>query len=404
MIHNDVLNQLQLLVKTTARPLVEVAESPAELPQWTPGDKLPAHVLASLPNGRFQVGVGEQVLDMNLPKNTQPGDNIELVYVANQPRLTFVLSRDAQATGKASASVGAAGAAALANRGDLPLAAAADGAHPPVVLSDTGRFLGALLQKVAERQNDPEAQSLAKTTPLVQAPPGDSKEFAQVLRGALSQSGLFYESHQAQWVAGERSLNELLKEPQGTLSTVVGEQLPTSAPRADTSAEAPLVSQVNPHLVSSASEGGTEPLKAQVMVTLQGDVGGMKSADMVHPDTMPLIQQQLNTLDTRQMVWQGMVWSGQNMEWVVEERDARNREGGGEEIAQWQTKLRLHLPNLGTVSAALAFTRDGLRINLAAAEPNTADNLKQAQGKLLNSLDAAGLRLLGVSVERDEHA
>lgn len=400
MIHNDVLNQLQLLVKTTARPLVEVAESPAELPQWTPGDKLPAHVLGSLPNGRFQVGVGEQVLDMNLPKNTQPGDNIELVYVANQPRLTFVLSRDAQAAGKANASIGAAGAAALANRGDLPLAAAADGAHPPVVLSDTGRFLGALLQKVAERQNDPEAQSLAKTTPLVQTPPGDSKAFAQVLRGALSQSGLFYESHQAQWVAGERSLNELLKEPQGTLSNVAGEQ-PAAPP---VPAEAQLVSQVNPHMVAAAKEGAGDPLKAQVLVSLQGDAGSMKSPDMVHPDTMPLIQQQLNTLDTRQMVWQGMVWPGQNMEWVVEERDARNREGGGDEIAQWQTKLRLHLPNLGTVSAALAFTRDGLRINLAAAEPNTADNLKQAQGKLLNSLDAAGLRLLGVSVERDEHA
>ncbi|MBS4096858.1 MAG: flagellar hook-length control protein FliK [Sulfuricella sp.] len=391
MIHNDVLNQLQLLVKTTAPPLVEVAASPAELPQWTPGEKLPAHVLASLPNGRFQVSVGEQVLDMNLPKNTQPGENIELVFVANQPRLTFILSRETQSSAKAAAAT----AAALTASGDSSVQAAPDSPRPPVTLSDTARFLGTLLQKVSEKQGGPETQSLVKAEPLVQTPPGDSKVFAQMLRGALSQSGLFYESHQAQWVAGERSLNELLKEPQGKLSHVGIDEakVPNQPDVAMGAAQA------------TRGDAGVEPpVKAQVMVALQADASPAKAADMVHPDTMPLIQQQLNTLDTRQIIWQGPVWPGQNMEWVVEERDAREQGGSLEEIPQWQTKLRLQLPNLGTVSAALAFTRDGLRINLAASEPNTADSLKQAQGKLLNSLDAAGLHLLGVTVERNEHA
>lgn len=396
MIHNDVLNQLQLLVKTTAPPLVEVAESPAELPHWESGQKLPAHVLASLPNGRFQVSIGEQVLDMNLPKNTQAGENIELVFIANQPRLTFVLSREAQSSVKAGSAAAAGAAAAMASRGELPAPVVGDAAHPPVILSDTARFLGALLQKVSEKQSDPETQSLAKATPLVPAPPGDSKEFAQVLRGALSQSGLFYESHQAQWVAGERSLNELLKEPQGKFSAVASEQQSTPVAQSNNPSSTQTSSLAPPQAAAS-----TEPVKAQLMVALQGDTSAMKPTDMVHPDTMPLIQQQLNTLDSRQMVWQGMVWPGQNMEWVVEERDARSREGASEEIPQWQTKLRLHLPKLGTVSAALAFTREGLRINLAATEPNTAASLKHAQGKLLNSLDAAGLHLLGVTVERN---
>lgn len=394
MIHNDVLNQLQLLVKTTAKPLLEVAESPAELPQWAPGEKLPAHVLASLPNGRFQVSVADQVLDMNLPKNTQAGENIELIFVANQPRLTFVLSRDAQTTSKTSVSTNSAQAAQTAQspRGDVPLAAFQESAHPPVLLSDAARFLGTVLQKVAERQQDPEAQALVKSAPLVQTPPQDAKEFATVLRGALSQSGLFYESHQAQWVAGERSLNELLKEPQGKLSSAAGEAQQAQASPKDT-------------LPNVAAPVTGESTKAQVMVALHADanVGG-KSPEMVHPDTMPLIQQQLNTLDTRQMVWQGLIWPGQTMDWVVEERDARRQEGGGEEIPQWQTRLRLHLPRLGSVSAALAFTREGLRINLAAAQSETAENLRQAQGRLINSLDAAGLRLFGVTVERDEHA
>lgn len=372
MIHNDVLNQLQLLVKTTVPPLVEVAETPAELPQWTAGQKLPAHVLASLPNGRFQVSIGDQVLDMNLPKNTQTGDNVELVYVANQPRLTFVLSRETQATAKANA-------AAIAARGDVPFIQEEQAAKAPVTLSDTARFLGALMQKVAERQNDSQASSLIKSGAVVAEPPADSREFAVALRGALSQSGLFYESHQAQWVAGDRSLAELTREPQGSISQ-------QTAGNATAHADAQ---------------------NAQVLVNLQPDnqsaVAG-KMAELIHPDTLPIIQQQLQALDTHQLVWQGQVWPGQHMDWVVEERDARSNDNESEEAVIWNTKLRLQLPHLGTVSAALAFTSSGLRINLAASDAATAETLKVAQGKLHHSLDAAGLQLLGVSVERNEHA
>lgn len=374
MIHNDVLNQLQLLVKTTVPPLVEVAETPAELPHWTAGQRLPAHVLASLPNGRFQVSVGDHVLDMNLPKNTQPGDNVELVYVANQPRLTFVLSRETQSTPKANAS----GSAATVARSDVQFAATAETeSRTPVTLSDTAKFLGALLQKVAERQNDSGALSMIKSTPLVLSPPANSREFAVVLRGALSQSGLFYESHQAQWVAGQRTLAELQNEPQGQLSSAVS---------------------------GGAQAVGEQP-NAQVLVSLQPDAASSgKAENLVHPDTLPLIQQQLQTLDTHQLVWQGLVWPGQQMDWSVEERDGRGTGGDGEEYTKWQTKLRLQLPRLGNVSAALAFTSKGLRINLAAAYSPTIETMKESQDRLRNSLDAAGLSLLGITVERNERA
>lgn len=374
MIHNDVLNQLQLLVKTTVPPLVEVAETPAELPQWTAGQKLPAHVLASLPNGRFQVSVGEHVLDMNLPKNTQPGDNLELVYVANQPRLTFVFSRETQSPLKANSS----GLLTAATRGDVQLAAAEAGERAPVTLSETAKFLGALLQKVAERQNDSAAASLVKTTPLVASPPADSREFAALLRGALSQSGLFYESHQAQWVAGERTLADLQREPQGRLApgNAAGSQIAAEQQKA--SAQAGL------HSAAPSAQA-------------------LKAENLVHPEALPLIQQQLQTLDSHQLVWQGLVWPGQKMEWTVEERE----EHGGseaEEYVNWQTKLRLQLPRLGDVSATLAFTSLGLRIGLAASYVPTIETLKDAQGKLRNSLDAAGLQMLGMTVERNEHA
>jgi hypothetical protein len=128
MIHNDVLSQLQLLIKTSAPPLLEVSQQQLEVPQLTPGQKVPAHVVANLPNGRFQVLIADKALDMNLPKNTQPGDTVELVFVTEKPRLTFILASDLGAV------------AATAN---------AANAKPQVSLSETARFLGGLLEKAA---------------------------------------------------------------------------------------------------------------------------------------------------------------------------------------------------------------------------------------------------------------
>lgn len=354
MIHNDVLNQLQLLIKTSAPPLIEVAQTPLEEALWVPGQRLTAMVLASLPNGRFQVQVGDMALDMNLPRNTQPGEQVELTFVSSQPRLTFALTRD------------------------LPAAAGnnlATDAKPQVTLSDSARYLGALLQKISDRA-ETQAAPLDKTAPLLSAAPSDTREFAAALRNTLSQSGLFYESHQAQWVAGERKLTDLLREPQGKLPPL---NPVTGAETAQKNAPVPMPS---------------EGLPAQ----------SAPSRMPVHAETVTLVQQQLQTLDSRQLVWQGQVWQGQPMEWRVEERGAREGGTGDVEMPHWQTSLRLQLPKLGGVQATLAFTPQGLRIDLKAAEADTAEAMKGAQNKLRSSMEASGLSVLSMSVERHEKA
>lgn len=380
MIHNDLLNQLQLLVKTSAPPLVEVAETPLEEPQWTPGQRLTALVLSSLPNGRFQVQVDDHVLDMNLPRNTQQGENVGLTYVSNQPRLTFVLTRDL--------------AAAAANTSPAD-------AKPQVTLSDSARFLGGLLQKIAD-QAEGAASPLTRASPLLSSASADIKEFATTLRNTLSQSGLFYESHQAQWVAGERKLADLLQEPQGRFSTINSTQ---EAVAGTGSRGAPSVSQPGNALVNSAQTAGvTEMGPKNAPALSQPDVALMAGASKfpVHAETLSLVQQQLQTLDSRQLVWQGQVWAGQAMEWRVEERNARDG-SGSEEMPHWQTSLRLQLPSLGNVQATLAFIPQGLRINLKADE-GAADIMKGAQDKLLRSMEASGLHVLGMSVEQNEKA
>jgi len=503
MIHNDVLNQLQLLIKTSAPPLIEVAQSPLEEAQWVPGQRLTATVLASMPNGRFQVLVGDMALDMNLPRNTQPGEQVELTFISSQPRLTFALTRDLLA---------AAGS-------NLP----AD-AKPRVTLSDSVRYLGALLQKISD-QAESQAAPVSKAAPLLSTAPTDIKEFAASLRNTLSQSGLFYESHQAQWVAGERKLADLLQEPQGRLSTasltnaglttasltnagltnadmtrptlpVAGSgtsptiplsanSLPPPGQSAATEPELeisprilqpdkvlmnpgpasmpgsnPGISPNSPQLekalsayaqiamvransanpsailppdaahparpnqaeaadsgfraTPNAQQAGQAPSAPQATapepgakipaMSLQNEGSLMQGASRlpVHTETVSLVQQQLQTLDSRQLVWQGQVWQGQMMEWRVEERGAREGGAGEVEMPHWQTSLRLQLPKLGDVQATLAFTPQGLRIDLKASDSETAETMRGAQGKLRNSMEASGLNVLAMSVERHE--
>lgn len=356
MIHNDVLSQLQLLIKTSAPPLLEVSQQQLEVPQLMPGEKVPAHVVANLPNGRFQVLIADKALDMNLPKNTQPGDTVELVFVTAKPRLTFILASD------------------LGN-----VAATANGATAKlqVSLSETARFLGGLLEKAAQPEAaGTRAANIAQTAPLLSGAPGKTLDLAQSLRGALTQSGLFYESHQAQWVAGQRPLSDLLHEPQGRLSPAAANPATPDANPAGLQQSSSLMQNQN-DVLSGKPLAGIQP---------------------AHPETLPIVRQQLEALDARQVVWQGQVWPGQTMDWRIEERPAREQGSGGIEQPEWQTSLHLVLPQLGEISARLILHPQGVRIQLGAAEPATVKLMTEQRPVLQEGMETSGLRLAEIRV------
>lgn len=400
MINNDVLSQLQFLIKTSAPPLLEVSQQELEMPQLVPGQKVPAHVVANLPNGRFQVLIADKALDMNLPKNTQPGDTIDLVFVTSQPRLTFVLAKD--------------------------LGAVVNSAKPQVSLSETARFLGGLLEKAAQPgAQKGEASAVVHTTPLLAgAPPANSLDFAQALRGALSRSGLFYESHQAQWVTGQRPLSDLLHEPQGRLSSpaaflsqadalkqqstgqVQGSAGPRSAelPRGESALLARLGGASIPMQVPVSNPGAqaAEATALQSSATqLQNDGQSLVRAALpdqpAHPETLPIVRQQLETLDSRQVMWQGQVWPGQTMDWRIEEREA-HEQGGEMVLPEWQTSLRLVLPQLGEVAAKLTLHPQGVRIQLNAAESVTAHLMTEQATALQEGMQTSGLQVVEMKV------
>ncbi|GBG13004.1 uncharacterized protein NMK_0542 [Novimethylophilus kurashikiensis] len=345
MIHNDIQNQLALLVKTSAAPLIEVAQDVTETPQWVPGERLPAFVLASLPNGRFQVQIQDQVLDMNLPRNSEPGQKLDLTFVSATPRMTFALA------------------------GDL---AKALPANSGVSLSETAKFLGALIQKGVSNTDAATTNRVVRNAPILAGePPANIREFAAALKTAVTQSGLFYESHQAQWVSGERSLSILMQEPQA--------QLPLAHATTNT------MTQVSAD-TKTALDNNLQP-------TLQ------PGRDAVHPQAAPLVQQQLEALDTRQIVWQGQVWPGQNMDWQIEEDASHPDSNYDDETPQWRTRLHLDLPSLGGVTARLAIDRAGIRVEMATEKSDSANVLKNEMTQLATSMEASGIKVAGLTVK-----
>jgi flagellar hook-length control protein FliK len=380
-VNNDVLNQLQLLIRGSAPQLIEISDQPTkELVPFVPGERYVAKVQEQISDGRFLVQIRDQKLDLNLPRNTQAGQNIELRFVSATPRLTFVL---AQA---------------------VPLPAGQ--APTPVNLSDGARYLNALLDRVqtlaSEQAQAPApapapgkgpattqtqaALSLLSAKPVLEGAPPATPQFAALLKDAVSKSGLFYESHQAQWAAGEKPLTELLREPQGKLSE----------PRAFASAQPSAVAQPG-QLIQPDAAQQVKAAVANHLAATGATLAENKSAEPVHPQTAPLVQQQLDVLDTRQLVWQGQVWPGQDMRWQIEERAAR--EGEADVAREWQTRLDLHLPNLGEVNALLKISpQGGIQIALTAHSPEIAQTLKAASAALNQNLESAGLQLTRLEV------
>lgn len=388
MMHNDGMSQLDLLVKRFSPPLLEVSQDSAEEPKLAPGERVQAHVLASMPNGRFQVLVKNQVLDMNLPSNTQPGEQLDLSVVKNQPRLTFAFTSDLQRA--------------------LPQLA------PEVKLSDAVKYLGALLNRVDEGASKA-ATLKVQTPPLLTAEPTDvdTAKLAQTLQKNLSQSGVFFESHQAEWVTGQRSLSDLMQEPQARMGTSASPAIPRqplASPDVEQQVEPelrtsnlPRESAVSPHSTSSnvnditnAKAAVNSGLKPELQPLSVSEHASRTIAPAEQSQLRELVQQQLNLLDTRQITWMGLAWPGQSLEWVVQERQG-DQAAGESEQAVWYSRLKLDLPNLGEVVAAVSLQAGGLQIHFQA-RADTAGLLQTQKPRLQGQLAAAGLNLLGATI------
>jgi hypothetical protein len=337
-------------------PAPDLAPGRAAAPAlpWQPGERLQAQVQAALPGGRFLVRIAEFEFDMQLPPRARVGDQLQLAYAGSTPRPQFVLAQDEPPAGGA----------------------------PRLDLSREGRALAAALATRATPPPDAAAARrapalIASPAPLLQPATDATTALAVALRAALDLSGLFYESHLAEWVEGRRPLESLSREPQAGLRAG-SEAAPARPERAPVAAEpadqAPARAAATP--LASTANAPSEP-----------------EQPLIHPQALPLVHDQLQTLENGQLLWSGQAWPGQPLEWRLHALDEDGAQAG-EEPVPWATQLRLSLPRLGAIVADLQITGSSLRLSLAAADPLAGAELESARAALAGALSDAGLKLV----------
>ena len=295
-------------------------------------------------------GRDRQVLQMKLPRSAHLGETFNLIFLSRAPKPTFGLVPDSP-----------------------PLASQ---------LSETGRFISMLLQQSLLLPSDSRSAQPAQpdVAPLLPAPPREATsaqhtQLSQGLMQAISSSGLFYEFHLAQWVAGKRSLTSLLLEPQGRLSENLSQSPGTASPPASPAGELRLPARLH-----------------------------QDYSNPMHRDTQALLRQQLDVLENGHLQWQGEIWPGQTIEWnTVREKMGDPERSRAAQGAVWKTSVRLTLPNLGSIRAVLRLGESGVEVRLAATESSAAI-LRAGVGYLVAGLDSAGIRLSSMGIEADEKA
>lgn len=354
-----------------------------ELPDLQPGQAFTARILEALPENTYKALVAGKQLTLQLPESATAGDTLELVLIDRTPK------------------------ALIAQRAPTTAPAAAAGQpYPYTRISSAGQMISELLLPEGEA---PQPAPLNRGQPLLPQPPAGATDLAPTLAKAVSESGLFYEAHQAQWLAGQRPLESLRAEPQGQLTPLAGQ---TSA---EQRASPPGVHAPMPPTATGMAEAPQPPSAsaglAPATATPTTEHSATASAAQMLPATQtipeevrPLVQQQLDAVATQRLSWHGEVWPGQVMDWEIERDRAEDREAANDAVdgtARWSTTLRLSMPQLGTVDATLQLAGNRLRLHVASSSGTAADNLRQQVPTLVQALADAGIVLQSMDIRHE---
>jgi len=325
-----------------------------DLARHAPGQHVRGHVGAKLADGLFRVSVDGVSVKLPLPAGTRPGDIVELRVATADARTVLepvAVHRDVQTR-----------------------------------VSEAGRLLGRALE---ESTGTPVRQ----TQPVVDEPTADAPRLAQALARAVERSGLFYESHQARWVGGEFPLTRLLEEPQAR-----GESTAAHTHRPEEAAHA---AAARPAAAPDVDGAEAAPELAGPQATTPSEAAERPAEPPVARDALPLVRQQIETLEHQRIAWHGEVWPGQAMEWeIVDERGADAADAS--EQHEWATHVALELPALGRVAIRIELGGRGLALGLVAADAGTAAAMRTEAPALVGALEAVGLPVRALKVTHDE--
>ena len=373
-------------------------EVASRLDQLTLGKHLQGEILSRLPDGTFFVKLAGATARMALPQNTQVGDSIPLTLIALTPRPTFLLetgqhnttttaifSRQGlienflQGTKTTPPTISDKGAvvdlseayvletaqskasAISSGKESSGTANAAVSDQDPAInstptnLSDTGKLINKIL--LHTQQEGIPSSLLSKTVLLQSANELQHPEkLANHLQQAIASSGLFYESHVADWAQGKLPLAALMREPQAQLGNAANLLAANPAPLDDHSAMAQII-----HL-------------------------------------------QLDTLEQQRVNWQGELLPGVPFKWEIEQNHHSSPESFSEDEQSWQSVVRFELPHLGVVAATINLHGGQLQLFLRSDTDGTVDLLKDHSATLSEAINRSGAALDFLSIKRDEQA
>ena len=355
LIPADVGIRMRLPDDGPLQPVTPVTGVPSDLPDLQPGQVFSARIQEVLPENTYRALVAGKALTLALPEGANAGDVLELV----------VIDRSAKAI--------------LART--VPDGTLDAGAYKHTTLSPAAQLIGQLLSEEQGSHTAP----LNRGLPLLNAPPTTAAPLAAALQKAVEGSGLFYEAHQAQWIAGKRPLESLLQEPQGQQSEPNAAQLAARARAAapiDATAGAP------------AEPGAKDAARAAEAAPARSD------SQTLPTELRPLVHQQLEAAANQRLVWHGEAWPGQRMEWEVEE-DKQQPARSIDEPQPWLTTLRLTTPRLGSVEARLRIVGNSLQLNLSTPVGASAADMRDELPALSEALSAAGITLQSAQVRHE---
>lgn len=404
MIPADLASRLRLVSQDLPSPVQPA--TPAQkitdvLSELSAGQRIMAEIQSLLPNGSYRAVVAQREITLALPFSAKAGDTLELEVVESDGQLTLAFIAN-----RSSATSDAKGNESVAT-----------------TLSKTGNLISTLLHGAGEDGGQAKPAALNGNQALVSNFPEKASDLAPILKDSLIKSGMFYEAHQARWVEGRLSVANLLQEPQGQFSSLQAagsSQNPLAG--SDTGDSAEIAAHVHLSEASLQKTASEADAKRSAMAMNESNASNLRATESaardasgdtplalrgnpVHPELASLVQQQLNALATQTYVWQGQVWPGQKMHWEISENDGRPRSGEEEVSGNWQTRLKLDLPNLGGIEARIGLDPSGkLSVLLRTGQEDSQSTLQAAAADLGAALQTAGLQLNKFTVTHGEIA
>lgn len=202
----QILPDQQAATNAQTMPVAAAQKIADVLSNLVPGQRVLAEIQALLPNGNYRAIVAQREITLALPFSAKAGDTLELEVAESDGKVTLAF---------------------VANRSSGEQASKlSDSAS--TTLSQAGKLIGDLLNGISDQGKRAAPAPLNGNLPLVDDFPDQAANLAPILKDALTKSGVFYESHQARWVAGELPTAALKLEPQGklsiTLATTTGDK------------------------------------------------------------------------------------------------------------------------------------------------------------------------------------